>query len=79
MAKASGRPALQRCHGNKLLIDFQKFPPALFSSLLFSSFSSLGKSLPNNLMANRVGVDMLAFNNSSTFLRLYPVLRDPTA
>lgn len=30
-------------------------------------------------MANRVGVDMLASNNSSTFSRLYPVSREPTA
>ena len=53
---------------------FKKFPASLFSS-----FSSLGKSLPNNLMANRVGVDMLGSHNSSTLSRLVPVSRDPTA
>ena len=49
------------------------------SLLIFSSFSSPGKSLLNNLMADRVCVDMLGSNNSSTSSRLVPVSRDPTA
>ena len=49
-----------------------------FSRSLFSSFSSPGKSLLNNLMANRVCVDMLGSHNSSTFSRLIPVSRNPT-
>ena len=46
-------------------------------SLLF--FSSPGKSFLNNLMANRVGVDMPSSSLSSTFSRLVPVSRSPTA
>lgn len=46
-------------------------------SLLF--FSSPGKSFLNNLMANRVGVDMPSSSLSSTFSRLVPVSRIPTA
>ena len=58
----------------KLICLFKGFP---FFPLLF--FSSPGRSLLNNLMANRVGVDMPPSNLSSTFLRLVPVSRSPIA
>ena len=47
-------------------------------SLLFSSFSR-GKSFLNNLMANRVGVDMPSSSLSSTFSTPIPVSRRATA
>ena len=54
------------------------FLRVLLFSLLF--FSSAGKSFLNNLMANRVGVDMPSSSSlSTTFSRLVPVSRSPTA
>ena len=57
--------------------------PRVFSNRLsFSLLSSFppGKSFRNNLMANRVGVDMPPSSSlSSTFSRLVPVSTSPTA
>ena len=53
---------------------FAEFPP-----LFLLIFSPPGRRIRNNLMANRVGVDMPSANLSSTFSRLIPLSRSPTA